>query len=125
MNTYVDLNPLIGTEGQPPVLTGEAALKKALRNLFASHIRSRSRTFNQRWGCMLMSVLQEDIGEQTAAKIRAILVSTAATWDPRVTVVVSGVTVSVNKQGNGYECGVPFRENSTGFLHQFNLTLEV
>lgn len=123
-STHSDLNPRIGELGQPPILKGDVAVRAALRNLFSSYVGSRSRTFNQTWGSAIMNLLQEPMTEVTAARLRAEIISTATTWEPRVTVINYETSVDVDYNRARYNVKLTYRVNATGSISTYNLSLE-
>ena len=123
-SAHTDLNSRIGELGQPPILKGDIAVRTALRNLFTSYVGSRSRIFNQTWGSSVMRLLQEPMNEITAARIRAEIISTATTWEPRITILNYETSVSVNYLNARYDVKLVYRVNATGSVSTYILALE-
>lgn len=123
-SAHTDLNSRIGELGQPPVLKGDIAVRTALKNLFSSYVGSRSRTFNQTWGSSVIRLLQEPMNEITAARLRAEIISTASSWEPRITILNYETTVTVNYLKAMYDVRLVYRVNATGAVSTYILSLE-
>jgi phage baseplate assembly protein W len=123
-SSHSDLNPRIGEIGQPPILKGDAAVRAALKNLLSSYVGCRSRTFNQTWGSGIMNLLQEPMTEVTAARLRAEIISTVTTWEPRVTVLNYETSVDIDYNKARYNVKLVYRVNALGSISTYNLSLE-
>lgn len=121
---HSDLNPLFGTPGAAPILYGKEAVQTAIRIFFSSPVGSRSRTFNQLWGCDLIRLLQEPMGEVTAGAIKATAIAALARFEPRITILVPLTTVTPEYATASYNIRLVYKLSGVDYAISYNFRLK-
>ena len=119
-----DLNPEMGSPGQPSLLFGERAVRMSLKNLLSSFRGDRSRTFNTSWGCNVLEHLQEPGSDTMAMLIKSSIVDAIREHDSRVEVVNSATTVTMRSDGQAYDVFLAYRISGSDQILSYQLTLE-
>lgn len=109
-SAFYDLNPSYNADTSSSLsVSGAQALKSAISFLITSHIGSRSRTFNTKWGSDLIKFINEPQDSTTALILRSSIVSAIDKWEPRVAVNASNVTVTPLSSIGGYKVRIVFK----------------
>lgn len=98
---YIDVNP-VPKAGTPILLHDAAAVFASIRNLLLCPRGGRSRIFQEDYFSGLYDLLQEPLDSRTATEISIFIYQAMKTWEPRVAINPSDVSVEANNSLPGY-----------------------